>query len=166
MEYAILDQLWNASEERAAEYQERTNTFFTSSIKEVEEPFQGSSDTLRLFIFKNYVSSTGLMNLAIITREVVTNQKSSGGLAINNVETAVFPIYDISQTAFDLPDKEPLPDIAPENIKFIISKRNRPKKPQGQPFDPDKHRWQVNDIAKELHISNRIVAQYCRVQNI
>lgn len=166
MEYAVLDQLWQSSEERAAEYQERTNTYFVSSIDEVEEPFQGSSDTLRLFIFKNYVSSTGLMNLAIITREVKTNIKSSGGLAINNVECAIFPLYDMSQNAFDLPQKEELPELHQDIVKFILQKRSLPKKPQGQEFDPSKYRWQVNDIAKELHISNRIVAQYCRVQNI
>lgn len=166
MEYAILDQLWNNSEERTAEYQARTNTYFTSSLTEVEEPFNGSSDTIRMFIFKNYVSSTGLMNLAIITREVKTNQKSEGGLAINNVECAIFPLYDLSQSAFDLPDKEPLPAINPEHIKFIIAKRSLPKKPQGVEMDLNKYKWQVNDIAKELHISNRLVAQYCRVQNI
>lgn len=166
MEYAVLDQLWAASEERIQEYQDRTGTYFTSSITEVEEPFNGSSDTLRMFIFKNYVSSTGLMNLAIITREVVTNQKSQGGLMINNVETAIFPLYDMSQTAFDLPEKEPLPDINADTIKFIVAKRSLPKKPKGEAFDLTKYKWQVNDIAKELHISNRIVAQYCRVQNI
>lgn len=166
MEYAILDMLWNASEEKAAEYQERTGTFFISEIKEVEEPFKGSSDTLRMFIFKNYVGAAGLMNLAIITREVVTNQKSEGGLMINNVETAIFPLYDMTQTAFDLPDKEPLPEIDADTIKFIVAKRSLPKKKRGEEFDLNKHKWQVNDIAKELHISNRVIAQYCRVQNI
>lgn len=166
MEYAVLDQLWELSENKKDDYQQRTNSYFVSSIDEVEEAFQGSSDTLRLFIFKNYVSSTGLMNLAIITREVKTNQKSSGGLAINNVETAIFPLYEVSQDAFDLPPKEELPELHQDIIKFIIAKRSLPKKPQGEQPDPLKYRWQVNDIAKELHISNRLIAQYCRVQNI
>lgn len=166
MEYAVLDQLWQASEEKIAEYQERTNTYFVSSIDEIEEPFQGSSDTLRLFIFRNYVSSTGLMNLAIITREVKTNQKSSGGLLINNVECAIFPLYNMTQDAFDLPPREEAPELHPDAIKFILQKRSLPKKPLGEPNNPAKYRWQVNDIAKELHISNRLISQYCRVKNI
>lgn len=166
MEYAILDQLWQASEDKREEYQQRTNTYFVSKIDEVEEPFAGSSDTIRMFIFKNYVASTGLMNLAIITREVKTNQKSPGGLAINNVECAIFPMYDVSQNAFDLPPKEELPELHPDIIKFIVAKRSLPKKPVGAETDTTKYKWQVNDIAKELHISNRVIAQYCRVQNI
>lgn len=166
MDYLILDQLWTASEERTQEYQAKTNTFFTSSIEEVEEPFTGSNDSIRLYLFKNYVSSTGLMNLAVVIRETNTNKKSDGGLAINNVECAIYPLYDLQQNAFDLPPKEELPELHPDTIKFIIAKRSLPKKPQGDEFDPTKHKWSVNDIAKELHISNRLISQYCRVKNI
>lgn len=166
MDYAILDNLYQQSEERALDYQNRTNTYFKSSIEEVDEPFPGSSENIRFFVFKNYVSTTGLINLAIIIRETVTTEKSSGGLRINNVEASIFPLYELNETAFELPPKEELPDLHPDIIKFIISKRAMPKKPLGENFDPERHRWTINDIAKELHISNRSIAQYCRVQNI
>lgn len=165
MEYAILDELMESHESRVDEYQQRTNTYFTSGIEEIDEPFGGSSDTIRLFIFKNFVSVTGLMNLAIIIREVRTENKSLGGLSINNVEQAVFPIYAMAQNAFDIPAPEKAPELHPDTIKFIIQKRSLPKKPIGEPNN-QKYKWTVNDIAKELHVSNRLVAQYCRVKNI
>lgn len=165
MEYKILDDLWEVSQQRTPDFQERNNTYFTSSLTEVEEPFKGSTDTLRLFIFKNYVSQNGLMNLAIVIRDVRTQQKSEGGLAINNVECSIFPLYLLQQTAFDLPEPEEEPELHPDNIKFIIAKRSLPKKPQGAEYD-EKYKWTINQIASHLHISNRIVAQYCRVKNL
>lgn len=165
-EYQILDDLITASESRIQEFQERNNMYFQSGIEEVEEPFTGSADTIRLFIYKNYVSQNGLMNLAIIVRDVRTEQKSLGGLRINQVETSIFPLYAMQQTAFDLPPAEKPPELHPDTVRFIISKRTLPKKPQGQPEDKSKYKWTVNDIAAKLHISNRLVAQYCRVKNI
>lgn len=165
MEYAILDELYFKSEERKADYQMATNKFFVSRLEEVEEPFPGSSDTMKFYIFQNYVSPTGLMNLAIIIRETPTGKKSEGGLQINNVETAIFPLYNTSENAFDLPPMEELPDIHPDTVKFIVSKRTLPKKPVGAAPGPQ-YKWTINEIAKELHISNRTIAQYCRVKNI
>lgn len=166
MEYAILDELYNKSEERKDEYMNATNTFFVSKLEEIEEPFQGSSDTIHFYVFSNYVSPTGLMNLAIIIREVATNTKSSGGLAINNVECAIFPLYNSREDAFVLPNSEPEPNLHPETIKFILEKRSLPKKPLNVDMDKNKYRWNINDIASELHVSNRLIAQYCRVKNI
>lgn len=166
MDYAILDDLWQSSEERIIDYQAKTNTYFQSRLEEVEEPFEGSSENIRLYIFKNYVSTNGPINLAIIIRETSTGKHSTGGIAINNVEASIFPIYDIRQDAFDLPEPEELPELHPDTIKFIISKRSLPKKPIKEPPNKNKYKWTINDIAKELHISNRLIAQYCRVKNI
>lgn len=166
MEYAILDDLISSSESRKQEFQEKTNSYFESTVERIDEPFLGSSENIRLYVFKNYVSSTGLMNLGIVIRDVNTGEKSTGGLAIHNVECAVFPLYLLPQNAFDLPEPEELPDLHPDIIKFIINKRSLPKKPAGIEANPEKYKWTVNEIAKELHISNRLVSRYCRVRNI
>lgn len=167
-DYAILDELVQASEEREEAYKDKYNLAFTTRVMEVTEPWKGSSDNIRAFILHNYISTSGLLDLLVIIRETATGQ-TTGGFRLNNVETAIYPIYFAKQDAFELPEPEPIPEgIHPDNIKFIISKRSLPKKPRNPAieFDPEKHKWPINLIAETLHINNRTVAQYCRATNI
>lgn len=169
MEYAILDQLKEYSEPKREEYQKKNNCILASNIVEAEEPFNGSSPTIKAYIYKNYFMTSGPIDLLIIIREGAKDKKdtSSNGFKINNVEQAIFPLYMAKPNAFDLPALENPPELHPDHIKFIVEKRSLPKKKyNAEEFDPNKHKWNVNLIAETLGISNRSVADYCRIMNL
>lgn len=168
-DYAILDQLEEACENNRERYLEKhPEISVNSSIELQDEAFNGSSDTLQFYIFKNYISKTGIVDLAIIIRE--TPSKPGGGFddfKVNNVECAIYPLYSAKEGAFDV-TAEVAPELKPEIENFILDKRKLPKKPYGNEiqFDPEKYRWSVGMIAEELGISNRTVAKYCRCKSI
>lgn len=175
MEYQLLDDLLDESNARLEPYCERNGIYVKSYIEEVTEPFNGSSDNIRLYIFKNYMSRTGLIDLAIIFRETERNlstectDETSDIIEVTaDVESSIFPLYLAKPTAFDIPTAETAPDLHPDEVKFILERRQRPRvnHRKGEVFDPNKHQWNVNLLAEALHISNRIVSQYVRAKNI
>lgn len=165
-EYAILDELKEQSDERLQKFMETQGVMVVSKISEIEEPFDGSDPDMRLFIFSNYMSKRGLVNLAIIIREHKRekNENEEGGtLSVkSDVETSIFPMYFTNNQIFDLPEKVESPEITPKRASFILEKRSLPKKKKGEIFDPSKHKWTINLLAAELNMSNRLVAQYCK----
>lgn len=169
MDYAILDDLMEQTESRKEDYQNKHNCYFVSRIEEVTEPFNGSSEQIRLYIFKNYIAKTGLMNLAVIIRESADKKGNKNGFKVNNVEVAIYPLYSTSENSFEIPPTPEPPDIFPDDQKFIIAKRSLPKAPKGEAEKVENrknYKWTINMIAEELHISNRTVALYCRAKNI
>lgn len=175
MDYAILDELEEQSNERLQRYLEvNPGIYVKSKIFEADEPFEGSDPNVRVFIFSNYMSKTGLINLAIVIREVeregIKKEGSEDALQVrSDVETSIFPIY-LSKTTeagiYDMPEKIECPEITPARAKFIIEHRERPKKPRSEQFNADIHRWTVNMIAQALEMSNRIVAQYIKANDL
>lgn len=167
MEYAILDQLQEYSEPKRNEYQTKNNVIIPSHIEELNEAFNGSSEKIRVFLYKNYFTRTDPIDLLIIIREEKGDEKNGDGFSLAKVEQAVFPLYNIKPNSFDLPTLENPPDLHPDIIKFIVEKRSLPKKKYNEgEFDPEKHKWNVNLIANALNINNRAVADYCRIKNI
>lgn len=169
MEYAILEQLKNESDERLQRFLEANPaTYVVSKLFEAEEPFNGSDERTRLFIFSNYMSKSGLINLAIIiTEEWKEEKEDSDSLETSsNVRTSIFPLYLTKTPVYDMPEKIESPDITPERARFIIEKRSLPKMKMNEAFDPCRHRWAVNKIASELNMSNRLVAQYIKANNL
>lgn len=168
MEYAILDELLEQNNERKEEYESdpKNTKLYISSLEELTEPFFGSSTAFKTFIFRNYFSKTGIINLLIVIRE--SNNGKMGEFKLNNVETAIYPLYFPlgNDDGIDLPPLTEEPDILQDQAKFIIEKRSLPKKPFLEEFNPEKHRWQINRIAEHLQISNRKVAQYCKAKQI
>lgn len=166
MEYAILDELQEQSESRFEEYCKKNKVELTTGIEEVTEPFTGSSASLRLFIYKNYISRSGPIDLAIVINE--TNRGRIGEFKLNNVECAIYPLYLAKENAFDIPPFEEPPELPDEVVEFIMEKRSLPKKPNDPniEFDPGKHRWSGNKIAEELHMSNRTIGKYLRCRNL
>lgn len=170
MDYAILDELQAESDERLQRFLEANpGTFATSKIFECEEPFQGSDENTRLFIYSNYMSRSGLINLAIIIRE--TPIENGGGdnnfLRVkSNVETTIFPLYLTKTPVYDVPEPVEAPDITAQRARFILEKRSLPKKKANEEFDCTKHKWTINKLAAELNMSNRLVAQYCKSKGI
>lgn len=167
MEYAILDEIYERSEENREIYEQKFQKLIKSGIEKLIEPWNGSDSNLQAYIFHNYVRTNGPVDLLIIIREIDSGTKM-GEFALRSVETAVYPIYSTkSEDAIDIPAELPAPDFHPDIIKFIVEKRSLPKKPYNEgDFDPTKHRWDINRIAQTLNISNRLVAQYCRAKNI
>lgn len=165
-EYSILDELEQRSNEAKERYEADPNNkvIYVSGIEELTEPFNGSSQDYRAYIYKNYFAKSGPMHLLIIIRE--TNKGKRGEFALNNVETAIFPLYQVSDNGIEIPPLEAPPDMLPDQSKFIIEHRKRPKKPLNAAFDPDIHKWQINLIAETLQISNRRVAAFCRAMQI
>lgn len=171
MDYEILSQLQDESDSRLQDFCQKNNVYVDSKLEEVTEPFNGANPYTRLFVYKNYMSRTGLMNLAIVIRETPRDNvdTSSDVLQVEaDVETSIFPLYLAKQDAFELPDPEPTPNLHPDEVRFILEKRKRPRVQvqKGEIFDPNIHRWNVNMIAEQLHISNRIVSQFCRSKNV
>lgn len=171
MEYAILDQLWGESEERLERYlQANPGIYAKMNLTECEESFSGSDPYTRLFIFSNYMSRSGLINLAIIIRETpIAEQEETESEYLKpttNVTTTIFPMYLTKTPIYDMPEKVEAPEITEQRAKFIIEKRALPKMKANETFDPDRHRWAVNKIAAELNMSNRLVAQYCKANGI
>lgn len=164
MDYAILDQLVETSEPRRELYQEENNCFVPSGIEEALEPMNGSSANIKVYIYRNYFMKSGMVDLCVVIREEKGGVR--GEFALSQVECAIYPLYMAKNDAFDIPRSEEPPKIHPEQAKFILEKRNRPKKKFGADFDPTRDKWNVNQIAEELNMSNRIVAQYCRALNI
>lgn len=167
-DYAILDQLEETSERNKEIFIEKHPDYdATSSIEKQEESFNGSADTLQFYIFKNYFSKSGVVDLAIIIRET----PSTGGFGdfkLTNVEAAVYPLYSAKEGAFDDITAEVAPVLEKDVEDFIREKRSLPKKPYGAEveFDPSKYRWSVDRIAENLGISNRTVSKYCRCKCI
>lgn len=167
-DYAILDQLQEACDNNREAYLLKHPEFdLNSSIEKQDEAFNGSSDILQFYIFKNYVSKSGVVDLAIIIRET----PSSGGYGdfkLKNVETAIYPLYTAKEGAFPDITAEIAPTLEPEIEKFIREKRSLPKKPYGTDteFDPELYRWSVSMIAEKLGISNRTVSRFCRCKAI
>lgn len=173
MEYAILDELKDTSDERLQRFLEANPEIAViSKIEEAEEAFDGSDPNMKLYIFQNYMSRTGLMNLAIIIRELKdeekNNQEGESDLlqTTAHVETSIFPLYSTKPAVFELPEAIEEPDIPRQKAQFIIEKRGLPKIKKGETFDCTKHRWNVNLIAEKLNMSNRIVARYCKSKGI
>lgn len=164
MDYAILDQLTETSEPRREDFQSQNNCYIKSGIEEITEPLNGSSANIRLYIYKNYFMRSGPVDLAIVIREEKGGVR--GEFCLSNVECAIYPLYMAKAEAFDIPPEEEPPKLHPDVVKFILDKRNRPKKKAGEPFDPTKDKWNVNQIAEELGMSNRIISQYCRAVNV
>lgn len=165
MEYAILDELKYESDQRLEAFlAANPGVYATSTLMEVEEPFEGSDPNTRLFIYSNYMSKTGLINLAIIIKETKDSDKENEEFlsVASKVECSIFPLYLTKTPIYDMPEKVESPDITEERAKFIIEKRTLPKMGKGETFDPTKHKWSVNKIAAELNMSNRLVAQYCK----
>lgn len=168
-EFEILDLLQDESDERIRRYMEiNPGTYVASKIFECEEPFPGSAENTRLFIFSNYMSKTGLVNLAIVIRETPTGKEEKGDVLSvrSNVETTIFPLYFTPTPVYEMPEKVEAPDITPQRAKFILEKRNLPKKKPLEEFNPLMHKWTVNQLASELNMSNRLVAQYCKSMGI
>lgn len=173
MEYAILDELKEASDERLERFlASNPNIYAKSNIFECEEPFEGSDPNMKLYIYSNYMSRTGLINLGIIIREIPregveeVENKEDVLTVRTDVETSIFPIYLSKTPVYDMPEKLESPEITEARAKFIIDKRALPKKKADEQFDCTKHRWNVNMIASELNMSNRLVAQYCKANNL
>lgn len=170
MEYAILDELKDASDERLERFlASNPGVYVKSNIFECEEPFEGSDPCMKLYIYSNYMSRTGLINLGIIIREIPREgmEEETSELTVKaDVETSIFPIYLSKTPVYDMPEKLESPEITEARAKFIIDKRSLPKKEKNEPFDCTKHRWNVNMIASELNMSNRLVAQYCKANNL
>jgi len=167
MEYAILDQLKEESDRRLQTFLEMNPGIYAQSVlQEIDEPFDGSDPCLHLYLFTNYMSKRGLIDIAIVIREEPTESKPTDTLGVEaNVQCSIFPLY-LSKTVFDMPEREEAPDLPPEKVKFILEKRCRPKVKPKETFDANKHRWNVNRIAESLNMSNRLVARYCRAKNI
>lgn len=170
-EYAILDQLRESCDNNRERFLEKHPDFsLNSSIEKQDEAFNGSSDILQFYIFKNYISKSGVVDLAVIIRE--TPSKDNGGFddfKVNNVECAIYPLYTAKEGGgFEDITAEVAPVLKPEVEEFIREKRSLPKKPYGNDteFDPAKYRWSVSMIAEELGISNRTVSKYCRCKAI
>jgi len=73
----------------------------------------------------------------------------------------------IDDQAIDIPPAEEAPKFHPDVVKFILEKRNLPKKPYNKPPEENvEYKWDVNKIAEALSISNRLVAKFCRAKNI
>lgn len=169
MEYAILDDLKETSDERLARFLEANPEITViSKIEEAEEPFEGSDPNMKLYIYQNYMSRTGLMNLAIVIRETKKNEQENSDLLRTSaeVETSIFPLYNTKPAVFELPEAIEAPDITRQKAEFIIKKRSLPKIKKNETFDSTKHRWNVNMIAEALNMSNRIVAKYCKSKGI
>ena len=164
MDYAILDQLQETSEPRRELYQEQNNCFVPSGIEEALEPMNGSSANIKVYIYRNYFMKSGMVDLCIVIRE--EKMGTRGEFNLSQVECAIYPLYMAKNDAFDIPASEEPPNLHPDQATFILEKRNRHKKKFGAEFDPTKDKWNVNMIAEELNMSNRIVAQYCRALNI
>jgi len=170
MEYAILDELKETSDERLQRFLEANPEIAViSKIEEAEEPFEGSDPNMKLYIFQNYMSKTGLMNLGIVIRECKKEGVENEGDLLQpsaNVETSIFPLYNTKPAFFELPEAIEPPDIPRQKAQFIIEKRALTKLKKGEAFDCTKHRWNVNMIAEKLNMSNRIVAKYCKSKGI
>lgn len=169
MDYEILDELMQTSEERREKYQEKNKVFFVSSIEELQEPFNGSTPEIKAFIFNNYVSLTGLTNLLIVIRDKYQRTDDKSGFAIHSVEQAIFPLYQTNPKSFDIPPTIDAPDLAIDAQKFIFEKRALPKKKNnGNSDDASRveYKWTVNQLAEHLHLSNRRVALFCRAKGI
>lgn len=167
-DYAILDQLEEVSENNKERFLEKhPEVSVTSSIEKQEESFNGSSDTLQFYIFKNYFAKSGIVDLGIIIRETPA-KGGFGDFKLKNVEVAIYPLYSAKVDAFEDITAEVAPVLAKDVEDFIVSKRGLPKKPYGGEveFDPLKYRWSVDKISEELGISNRTVAKYCRCKGI
>lgn len=165
MDYEILDQLKDQSEPRREAYQEKNQVYVQSGIEEAIEPFNGSAGNIKLYIYKNYFMTSGAIDLAIVIRE--DKQGKRGEFMFSQVECAIFPLYMGKTDAFDIPATIEPPEIHPDQAKFILEKRSLPKKRYNEgEFDPEKNKWNVNLIAENLGMSNRIVAQYCRALGI
>lgn len=170
MEYAILDQLVEQSENNKERYFDKNPQAndVKSGVESQSEAFAGSSDTLQLYIFKNYFGKAGPVDLAIIIRETPATG-GFGDFKLSNVEVAVFPLYSANGegNAFDIPlSLEVLPSLTKEQEEFIFEKRRLPKKPYGGEFDPAIHRWSCDRIAEELGVSNRKVGRFVRVKGL
>lgn len=167
MEYAILDEIKQTSEENREEYQQKNAVFYTSGIEKLEEPWGNSDENLQAYIYHNYFRKNGPIDLVIIINEI-DQGKVQGDFVVKKVETAVYPIYSTrSEEAIDIPAEIPAPNLHPDDVKFILEKRSLPKKKYNEgEFDPAKHKWDINRIAQELNMSNRIVAKFCRAKNI
>lgn len=169
MEYEILDELMQTSEERREAYQEKNKVFFISSIEELQEPFGGSTPEIKAYIFNNYVSLSGLTNLLIIIRDKYQRTDDKSGFAIHTVEQAIFPLYQTDSKSFDIPPSIEAPELPIEAQKFIFEKRSLPKKKNdGIIADASRqdYKWTVNQLAERLHLSNRRVALFCRAKGI
>ncbi len=168
MEYAILDQLEEASENNRERYLEKhPEVSVTSGIEKQEESFNGSSDTLQFYIFKNYFAKSGIVDLGIIIRETPA-KGGFGDFKLNNLEVAIYPLYSAKENAFSDITAEVAPELSKEQEEFIFKKRKLPKKPYGDDtvFDPSVHRWSIDKISEELGISNRTVARFVRCKGI
>lgn len=168
MDYQILDELWEKSEERRETYQQQRNVYVMSKIEEVGEPFNGSAGTIKLYIFNNYISQNGIINLAIVIRDTFEREDAKSGFAIHNVEQAIFPLYATGANSFDIPPSIEAPDLPREAQVFIFEKRKLPKVPREQAANQERHeyKWTINQLAEHLHMSNRRIAQFCRAKGI
>lgn len=166
MEYAILDELVEKSEQNRELYQTEKNVYIKSGLEELTEPWAGSDD-IKAYIYHNYCRLNGPIDILILIRELDTNQKEAGGFQLKKVEQTIYPLYaTTSEDAIDIPSEIPAPEFHPDIVKFILDKRTLPKKKYAEEFDPTKHKWDINRIASTLNISNRLVARYCRAKHI
>lgn len=166
MDYEILERLVERSETNRENYQTKYNKFIKSGLEKLEEPWTGSDDTINAYFYHNYFRENGPIDLIVIVKEIDEGKKM-GDFALRTVQSAIYPLYMTKdEEAIDIPAEEPAPKLHPNVIKFILEHRNRPKKKIGEEFNPDLHKWDINKLAQELNMSNRIIAQYCRAKNI
>lgn len=166
MDYYILDEIMELSNKRREKMLD--GGYFISSINELTDPYEGSSDFIHAYLFKNFVEKNGsLSNLIIIIRDKPTG-KQINGFELNNVEMSIYTLPITSDERIKLNKEPKAPEIHPDDEKFIIEKRSLPKKPYDPniAFNPDLHKWSTMQIAEHLHISNRTVGAYCKAHNI
>ena len=169
MEYAILDDLMETAEERAANCKDIKKILYIPQIEELTEPFTGSAPYTHAYIMKNYLTQNlSPLDLLIIIRDIPTGRKTQGDIRINNVEQSIYPLYLVKDDGIELPPPSEIPKLHPEQIEFIVEHRKRPKQGYGdkEEFNPDIHRWTIDQIAKELNMSNRTVSKFCRAKNL
>lgn len=168
MDYAILDDLYQISETNREIYETQNSVYIKSGIEKIEEPWTNSDD-VDVYIYHNYVKQiTGPMDLLIIIWQDDNNKtEQQNDLMVKKYKQAIFPLNCISSDdAIDIPVEIKAPNIKSDKAKFICEKRSLPKKPKNVEFDPNKHKWDVNKIAMHINMSNRLVALFCRANNL
>ncbi len=167
MEYAILDEIQEKSEENREIYQQKNNVFVKSGLEELNEAWTGSDNKIKAYIYHNYCRLTGPIDIIIIIREYDTGEQI-GDFALKQVESAIYPLYSTrAEDSIDIPAETPAPNLHPDVVKFILEKRSLPKKKYNDgEFDPTRNKWDINRLATTLNMSNRVIARFCRAKNI
>lgn len=167
--FAILDDLQENSTTNQIKYEEMNINAerVNSSLFELTEPFEGSTETIHAYVFKNYFPNPySPINLLIIINEDKGDAEKNG-FRLSRVNAAVFPLYCLADDDAVQPfEGEELPKFSPEDEQKIKAWRALPKKEYSAPFDPAKDKWSVNKISAELQLSNRLVGRYCKILGI